>query len=104
MPASRTLGSEDDRTAFGDTVRASLMAPPLSRDAPTAMALADVLLPDILTIDTSDAGGFLNGRGLADDVIDAELNLLSGGAVTTDFVDANDKAFLPAFPYLALPH
>ncbi|MFQ6029202.1 MAG: DUF4331 family protein, partial [Dehalococcoidia bacterium] len=40
---------------------------------PTIDALADILLPDILTYDTSDTNGFLNGRRLADDVIDAEL-------------------------------
>jgi hypothetical protein len=92
----------NDRAAFGDAVRASLIA--LGNDAPTAAGLADVLLPDVLTIDTSDAGGFLNGRRLEDDVIDIELNLLSDGAVPTDFVDANDKPFLTTFPYLASPH
>jgi len=92
----------NDRADFGDAARASLMA--LGNDANTSAALADALLPDILTIDTSSTAGFLNGRALSDDVIDIELNLLSGGAVPTDFVDANDRAFLPGFPYLAPPH
>ena len=92
----------NDRTDFGDAARATLMA--LGNDAPTSAALADALLPDILTIDTSSAAGFLNGRRLDDDVIDAELALVSGGALTTDFVDANDLPFLPGFPYLAPPH
>jgi len=92
----------DDRADFGAAARATLMA--LGNDAPTSAALADALLPDILTIDTSNAGGFLNGRRLDDDVIDAELNLVSGGALTTDFVDANDVPFLSGFPYLAPPH
>ena len=65
-----------------------------------AAGLADVLLPDVLSFDTASAAGFLNGRRLEDDVIDAELNLLSNGAVTTDFV-GNDSAFLDVFPYLA---
>jgi hypothetical protein len=67
---------------------------------PTVSALANILLPDILTVDTSNPAGFLNGRGLADDVIDAELALVTNGAVTTDCV-ANDSAFTNSFPYLA---
>ena len=67
---------------------------------PTVDALADFLLPDILTVDTSSPAGFPNGRGLADDVIDIELGLVTNGAVTTDCV-ANDSAFSTSFPYLA---
>ena len=67
----------------------------------TASAIADILLPDILTVDYSNAGGFLNGRQLADDVIDIELGLVTNGAVTSDCVD-NDSAFSAAFPYLAV--
>jgi hypothetical protein len=69
-------------------------------DDATVNALADVLLPDILTVDTSNPAGFLNGRGLADDVIDAEYALVTNGAVTTDCV-SNDSAFSDMFPYLA---
>jgi hypothetical protein len=68
--------------------------------SPTAQALADFLLPDVLTIDTSSAVGFPNGRGLADDVIDIELGLVTNGAVTSDCV-ANDSTFSTSFPYLA---
>lgn len=68
--------------------------------SPTAQALADFLLPDILTVDTSSAAGFPNGRGLADDVIDIELGLVTNGAVTSDCV-GNDSAFTNTFPYLA---
>ena len=66
--------------------------------------LADVLLPDILTFDTAKSEGFLNGRRLADDVIDAELNLITEGAVKTDCVSGNDRGFRASFPYLATPH
>jgi hypothetical protein len=66
----------------------------------TAQALADFLLPDVLTVDTSSSAGFPNGRQLADDVIDIELGLVTNGAVTTDCV-ANDSAFSNSFPYLA---
>ena len=69
----------------------------------TIDAIADVLLPDTLTIALGDASGFLNGRRLADDVIDAEFSLLTNGNVTSDGVNANDKAFLASFPYLAAP-
>jgi hypothetical protein len=70
-------------------------------DAGTIQALADILLPDILTIDTSNPGGFLNGRQLADDVIDAELGIITEGLITGDCV-INDSAFPGSFPYLAL--
>jgi hypothetical protein len=70
---------------------------------PTVGALAAILLPDILTVDTSNPAGFLNGRGLADDVIDIELGLVTNGAVTSDCV-ANYSAFSGSFPYLAPPN
>jgi hypothetical protein len=73
-------------------------------DAGKISQLADVVLPDILTFDTSNSQGFLNGRRPADDVIDAELGLVTEGAATTDCVSANDKAFPGGFPYLAGPH
>ena len=73
-------------------------------DAMKISGLADVLLPDILTFDTGKSDGFLNGRRLADDVIDAELNLVTEGAVKTDCVSKNDRAFRAAFPYLGTPH
>jgi hypothetical protein len=69
-------------------------------DAMKISGLADVLLPDILTFDTAKSDGFLNGRRFADDVIDAELDLITEGAVKTDCVSKNDRAFRAAFPYL----
>ena len=93
--------AHDQRDFRGDVV-STLLA--LGNDATTAGALADVLLPDILTVDTSVDTGFLNGRNLADDVIDGSLALVSGGAISSDCVDANDVPFLGAFPYLADPH
>jgi hypothetical protein len=75
-----------------------------SYDEATIEAIADILLPDTLTVTLGDASGFLNGRRLADDVIDAEFSVLTNGNVTSDGVNANDKAFLATFPYLAAPH
>jgi len=78
-------------------------------------AIASVLLPDELTLTLGSSAGFasgtslgslsLNGRRLADDVIDAEFALLTNFAITTgDRVNANDRAFRTTFPYLAGPH
>jgi len=75
----------------------------LGNDSTRANALADILLPDLLTYDTSSSAGFLNGRQLSDDVIDAELNLITNGAVPGDCVP-NDNTFLGAFPYLGSPN
>ena len=73
-------------------------------DEATATSLAHVLLPDILTYDTTKpAAGPLNGRGLADDVIDVELGLVTQGAIPTDCV-ATHTDLSPAFPYLGTPH
>lgn len=66
-------------------------------------ALADALLPDILTFDTSKPLNFLNGRALTDDVIDAELQLITGNPAASDNV-SNDSTFLGAFPYLGAPN
>ena len=71
--------------------------------ASEAKAIAEILLPDILTYDYSSAAGFLNGRKLADDVIDAELALVTNGAVTTDKVGPHTD-YLSDFPYLGNPH
>jgi len=66
--------------------------------------IASVLLPDTLTVKLGSSAGFLNGRKLADDVIDAEFSLLTNGNITSDGVNANDKAFRAGFPFLAAPH
>lgn len=91
-----------DRARFRDIVIQSLLG--LGNDSTRAAVLADILLPDILTVDVGNPAGFLNGRKLEDDVIDAELNLLTNGAITGDCIDENDKDFLTVFPYLAAPH
>lgn len=75
---------------------------------------AGVLVTDVLNVKMSgtttfyDGTNVLTGRALADDVIDTELTLIFGGAagtsnpgLTKDNVNANDKAFLGTFPYLA---
>jgi Domain of unknown function (DUF4331) len=71
--------------------------------AAQATGIADILLPDILTYDYSSSAGFLNGRKLTDDVIDAELSLVTNGAIKTDFVGPHTD-YLKHFPYLGRPH
>ena len=70
--------------------------------------------PDRLGAIAGDAGGFPNGRRLADDIVDIELRVVAGVLVSgfnkspnnalTDGVDANDVPFTNTFPYLASPH
>ena len=110
--AANRLRPTDDR-AFDhsnvidtlDAIGNVLTANGLSRYTPAQQeAIADVLLPDVLTFKVGDSSGFLNGRQPANDVIDAELGLLTNGHITSDGVDANDATLLAAFPYLAPPH
>lgn len=81
-----------------------------------ATTFTSVLATDVLTVSTTgtttffDGTNVLTGRALGDDVIDTELLLIFGGpngtsnpGLTSDKVNANDKAFLTAFPYLATP-
>ncbi len=84
---------------------------------PDAALLAGVLLPDVLTYDTStSAVGPLNGRQLADDVIDIELGIITGGdplglfagrdadgAINGDGIGPHGD-YLAVFPYLGVPH
>jgi len=68
-----------------------------------ATGIAEILLPDILAYDYTSPAGFLNGRKLADDVIDAELSLVTNGKITSDFVGPHTD-YLRHFPYLGRPH
>lgn len=92
----------DDRRLFRDAAIASLVS--VNGDAAYSGAIADILLPDVLTLDMSNTGGFLNGRRPQDDVVDTILNAASNGAVTTDNVNTNDVPFLSDFPFFAPAH
>ena len=65
--------------------------------------IADFLLPDVLTYDTTTAAGGLNGRDLDDDVIDIELGITTNGSVTSDGVGPHGD-YLGVFPYLGVAH
>jgi hypothetical protein len=102
------------RTADGGQFRANIVATLTNINAvlgtghpdystADAQGLADFLLPDILTYDTSTKAGSLNGRALSDDVIDIELGITTNGSVASDGVGAHSD-YLKVFPYLGTPH
>ena len=82
-------------------------------------AFIGLLATDVLNVSLTgpttfyDGTNLLTGRNLTDDVITVELILIFGGetglsspefpGLSNDNVDANDKAFLSTFPYLAAP-
>lgn len=80
------------------------------------MAIPPSASPNRLGLLAGQSDGFPNGRRLGDDIVDIELRALAGGTPFTpafnhapnnalsDGVDANDKAFLTSFPYVARPH
>jgi hypothetical protein len=68
--------------------------------------------PNRLGVLAGDVAGFPNGRRLADDVVDIEIQALEGAAASGKLVKAlaagdkvnyNDQGFLGAFPYVGLP-
>jgi hypothetical protein len=123
------FGGESDKDAYNQTAPSADVATwgPLFTavldvfyaDAGLPGVITGLLLPDVLHLDVSNlgkstgtsftgdkAGNILNGRTLAEDVIDLELLVVTGGlegnaVLTTDDVDANDVAFPGTFPYLA---
>lgn len=96
--AFNTNTPDRDATIFKDEVLATLKA--LNGNE----KLADALLPDVLTIDVNAPVKYLNGRGLADDVIDISLQAITGSPTIGDGVNANDRPFSTTFPYLAAPN
>jgi len=103
------------RTAFGGKFRSNIIATLTNINAALgtghadytagqAAGIADILLPDVLTYDTSTrAVGPLDGRALADDVIDIELGLTTNGSVPSDGVGPHAD-YGSTFPYLGSPH
>jgi hypothetical protein len=108
---------------FVDTFRPGATVPALG-GAPLGEAIAGVLIPDALIVQTDRDGstaGWLSwavadgygGRRLTDDVVDVGLMAIFGpllspdapiAGLSTDNVPLNDKEFLTTFPYLATPH
>jgi hypothetical protein len=80
-----------------DTLKINLGTPPSATE-------------ERLGVLAGDNAGFPNGRRLADDVVDIELQVVAGilhdppvVIALGDGVDQNEKAFTNAFPYLAAP-
>ncbi len=61
------------------------------------------LLPDVLVYDSSDPGGYPNGRRLTDDIADHRLAIMTRGRLTADGVGPHAD-LLDEFPYLGAPH
>ena len=69
-----------------------------------ADSIIDLVLPDTVPYDvTTAASGPLNGRNLADDVIDTLLGIVTNGVVPGDGVPAHTD-YRVGFPYLGSPH
>ena len=80
------------------------------------LSVAPAKSPSRLGLLDGDTAGFPNGRRLSDDVVDIAERAVAGATPFTasfnvapnnqlgDGVDANDKPFLPYFPYVAPPH
>ena len=96
--AANRLRPSDDRSFDRDNVIATMTAidhvlevnAAPNYTAAEIRGIANVLTPDTLTIKLGLNAGFLNGRRLSDDVINAEFSLLTHGNVTSDGVNAND--------------
>ena len=76
-------------------------------------SIAPAAEPNPLGVLGGDNAGFPNGRRLADDVVDIEIQALEGAVRTGEIVEAlaagdgvseNDLPFSESFPYVALPH
>src|SRR5664279_1286222 len=94
-PSSDRATTRDNVIAVLGAIDNVLVTNAAAHYTPAQMSgIADVLLPDVLTFQVGNNGAFLNGRKLGDDVINAEISLLTDGAVTSDGVNANDSPFL----------
>ena len=68
----------------------------------TPQALADIIIPDVVTINFAQPVTFPNGRDLNDDVIDGVLSLVLNRTVADGV--STDNTILPVFPYLGVPN
>jgi hypothetical protein len=68
-----------------------------------ASALAEGLLPDLVTYDYSSADGFPNGRNLTDDVINMGIAQVTNGTVSHDGLQPHAD-LRSDFPFMGSPH
>ncbi len=79
--------------------------------AKIAVAKGDILRLDTTVPNRGSGGGYnksggfgkMGGRRLRDDIIDITFTVINNGVPITDHVDANEKPFLNAFPFVANP-
>ncbi len=100
-----TAGPDKDKATYMERFKTVLGAVANADPAATA----NVLLADELPVSLGSATSFatLTGRAPSDDAVDVALGLVIGSSLSvvhSDNVDANDKAFLATFPYLADNH
>ncbi len=95
------------------TVGAALDVTPCLNQTVGGRTVASLAVPDVLTLDMTQPGGFPNGRQLQDPVIDEILNALflnvNVNPVTTLAKlpldpSGNDEPLPGVFPYLAVAH
>ena len=86
----------DDLANFGAELNAAIAQ--LSNQA-NADNVTPILLPDLLTYDASEAGGYFNGRRLDDDPINSTLLLFSEGVIPGE-TGGSGGPFRDGFPYL----
>lgn len=101
-PAGDTANYTDDVAGTVSLIRQELGDSMATADAYGA-TVAGLLLPDVIGYDTATAANYamLNGRALANDVIDISYGVVTDGDLASDCV-ASDSAFRAAFPYYAL--
>ena len=121
-PQHGSIGPADDVAMIGTELK-NFVLTVAGRNQTVANTLAQVLLPDMLIVQTDKdpaTAGWLTwalangwgGRKLADDVVDAGLMALFGPLLDPNSVSpglatdnvGNDSQFQAAFPYLASPN
>ena len=86
--------------------------PCITQEVAAGVPVADLIVPDTLTVDPLAPAGFPNGRMLPDPVMNVTLSIIlldlevHGPGTLVELLNPpeNDVPFLDAFPYLGFPH
>ncbi len=88
----------DDLANFGAEINAALAA---RGSQATADMLTPILLPDLLTYDATNSGGYFNGRRLDDDALTSSLLMFSEGVIPNENGGSTSGGpVLDVFPYM----
>ncbi|MEU8149521.1 DUF4331 family protein [Nonomuraea sp. NPDC048901] len=93
----------DDRRDHTGKIVAALLGAGGGYTEHEATEVAGQLLPDLLTYDCAEPAGYLNGRQFADDIVDAQLAILTKGNAPSQGIKPHGDT-LTVFPYLGVPH